>query len=524
MLMSLAKTAPESPVTADVAIVGAGLAGLFLADRLTQSGLRVVVLESGAETQTEDVHPLNTVDMLAQTYNGATQGRFRCLGGTSTRWGGALLPYLSDDLGPHPMGWHDGWHTSPDDLGAYLGDVEDSFGVQRGSYEDDDASVGQIASFSPRFPKWPAFGKRSTANLFREAVTSSQSLTVWLDATVTEVTLDGSTVTGVVAQSLAGHRLQVTAGHVVLASGAMETTRQLLLMNHAAGGHLFPADTPLGQGFHDHLSTPIADLNVTDQKAAARLFSFRFVTGGMRNMRFELGPETRADMGLPAAFLHVAFTRETESGFDGLRKIFQAVQQRRLPALSDIGQILMDAPWFMRAVWWRFAEQRVLPPTGSRFEMHLVSEQEPRPENRIALSTENFDPFGLPRATLDWSVSEADQANFWRLAEHTAACWKSSDLHPLAQAQLRDKETVLGALRDGGGIYHPAGTTRIGADASQGVVDTNLRVHGVQGLRALATSVFPSIGGSSPSLALTQFAVRMAQDISADLGKADLAA
>ena len=80
----------------------------------------------------------------------------------------------------------------------------------------------------------------------------------------------------------------------------------------------------------------------------------------------------------------------------------------------------------------------------------------------------------------------------------------------------RPEAEIEAMLRAGGGIYHPAGTTRIGPTAETGVVDAHLNVHGVPGLRALATSVFPAVGGASPSLTLVQLALRMAKEIAAD--------
>lgn len=227
----------------------------------------------------------------------------------------------------------------------------------------------------------------------------------------------------------------------------------------------------------------------------------------------------RAAHGLPATFAHVAFSRDSESGFDGLRKVFQSVQRRRMPALTNIWHILRDAPWFAAAVWWHFAEKCVLPPTGSQFQLHLVTEQAPKPENRITLCAEARDVFGQPLAAIDWTVQEEDREAFWRTAELLSSAWLGSEIRSHAGLEMRDRSSVLGDLNDSGGIYHPAGTTRIGATAREGVVDDQLRVHGVPGLRALATSVFPSIGGSSPSLTLVEFALRIADDIANGRGQ-----
>jgi choline dehydrogenase-like flavoprotein len=217
--------------------------------------------------------------------------------------------------------------------------------------------------------------------------------------------------------------------------------------------------------------------------------------------------------------VHVGFSRDAQSGFEGLRRVFQAAQGRHMPRVADIAQIAREAPWFARAVFWRMFEKRVFPPSGSQFELHLVTEQEPRPAQSIDLSPTQVDPFGLPRARIDWTVSESDIESFARVAALTFERWKDSPIGRIARLTPRARNEVHTALKTCGGIYHPAGTTRIGPDSGTGVVDTDLQVHGVPGLRALATSVFPSVGGSSPSLALVQLALRMAQQI-ADRGPA----
>jgi len=46
-------------------------------------------------------------------------------------------------------------------------------------------------------------------------------------------------------------------------------------------------------------------------------------------------------------------------------------------------------------------------------------------------------------------------------------------------------------------VYHPVGTCRMGADGDA-VVDAQLRVHGIQGLRVADASVMPTlIGGNT---------------------------
>jgi choline dehydrogenase-like flavoprotein len=56
---------------------------------------------------------------------------------------------------------------------------------------------------------------------------------------------------------------------------------------------------------------------------------------------------------------------------------------------------------------------------------------------------------------------------------------------------------------------HAASTCRMSADAATGVVDPNLRVHGIDNLFVCSNAVFPSLGAINPTLTLTALALRL---------------
>src|SRR5262245_47143344 len=124
LIKDLAETSGNIQTTAKVCIIGAGIAGLLTGWRLSTKGIPVILLESGPRNATDAVHPLNVVEQLGQNYKGATRGRFRCLGGTSTRWGGQLVPIPRNAMEPRPYIGLPGWPLSPGELLGYLPEVE----------------------------------------------------------------------------------------------------------------------------------------------------------------------------------------------------------------------------------------------------------------------------------------------------------------------------------------------------------------------------------------------------------------
>ncbi|CAL1702481.1 unnamed protein product [Somion occarium] len=70
--------------------------------------------------------------------------------------------------------------------------------------------------------------------------------------------------------------------------------------------------------------------------------------------------------------------------------------------------------------------------------------------------------------------------------------------------------------RNGHTAFHPVGTCRMGTDPQDSVLDPNLRVHGVTGLRVVDTSVFPTQVSGHPQGPVVAIAEKAADMIKAD--------
>ena len=138
-----------------------------------------------------------------------------------------------------------------------------------------------------------------------------------------------------------------------------------------------------------------------------------------------------------------------------------------------------------------------------------------RPSSRGQVALRDPDPASAPRIAPNYLSTDSDRSvavNSLRIARHVAAQAALAPYAPqehLPGAALQSDEQLAHAAGDiGTTIFHPVGTCTMGrADDPQAVVDSELRVRGVHGLRVVDASVMPTITSgntNSPTLMIAE--------------------
>jgi choline dehydrogenase len=507
--------------TYDFIVTGAGSAGCAVAGRLSEDGkFRVLLLEAGGRDTYPWIHvPLGyhktfvnpRVNWMFESepeaeLNGRTlyQPRGKVLGGTSSINGmvymrgnhadydewrqrgcegwdyDSVLPYFKkaedQERGPDefhgtggPLKVSDHRWTSP--LAKALHDAAVEAGIPanpdfNGAKQE---GVGYYQTTIGNSRRW------SSAKAYLKPARGRANLTVETKAHATRVLIEGGKAVGVEYHTPGGLRVAKARREVVVSGGVYGSPQLLMLSGLGPAEHLqhhgikVVRDMPgVGSHLHDHFNTYVSfkcaqpvtmnDLALSFPRRVAAAAQYAFSgSGPLATMGLFVGALVRSDPRLERPDLQI--------------NMFSWSTLNRL-------------------------RTGVVPHPFSAFSLSPVHL---RPEGRGTVRLKSPDPLAAPEIRFNFLKSRYD---YQALIEGTRICRKIAQqpaLKPFVVEevapgpQVASEEELIADIRNRGvSNLHPVGTCRMGREVDA-VVDPQLRVHGIAGLRVADASIMPSI-------------------------------
>lgn len=510
----------------DICVIGAGAAGITLARELAKAPNDILLLESGGFENSLETEALYSGELTGLDLFSIASSRLHYLGGTTNHWGGQTMPLDELDFEPRPWIPTRGWPIRKSDLAPFYPAAQEICDLGPETYDPDywlrrvggalfDLDANRFRNVVYRFSDPPTrFGKK-----YRQELEASTRITCYLNSTVIELVTgdNGKVVDHLAVACLEGPRFEVHARTFVIACGAIENARILLLSNRIADHGLGNDHDQVGRCFMEHLSYDSGAIRIAGPPRLRPLYEVTRAGDRLVRAGLALSPQAQREERLLNMSMLLTGHQGSLVAVDAIKRILAALRHGRFPEHfgQDVGDVLRNWESLAGKAYHHFfpPESTDAGAAPDYYRIRNRLEQAPNPESRVTLAAER-DALGRRRPHLNWKLSTLETRTLRRAHELLGA---QLGKHGLGRLKMADELADGAWMKDSEPQYHHMGTTRMSDDPHHGVVNADCRLHGVENLYVAGSSTFATSGQAHPTLTIVALAVRLADHLRARL-------
>jgi choline dehydrogenase-like flavoprotein len=503
----------------DVCIIGSGAAGSFLINELKESGLSVVILETGDFDPDSEINSfISKLNIHKQ--NHLNYGFSQQVGGSTNLWAGRVAPFEDADFKEKKLIPDSGWPIDLKELIPFYNKASDIMGLPPYEYflearnNPDHKHVKKIINavyFSALDIKkfiWssPPFNTRKT--ILKDVLENKyDDIKLHHDCHVTQLieNKDKSKIVAIEYIDQSGVAQKIAPKHTVLAAGGVENVRILLNSKEESPNGIANKEDVVGRYFSTH---PKADMGVLLLNKSVPLKDALFLDTHDNNLSSRHGIGIDQETQLKDGYLnhYVQLTPMLEYTASTLFEKVKNSSALNSQLINKSNLLRGFLPGLGLIIFEIIGRLAGLQKKSTKFVLRAFLDQYPNKNNRIKLS-EGTDKHGFSKVEIDWELTDKDKDSILKFFNFIDQSLQDSNIGHIEYSKLKELEHwPIIAIHS-----HFMGTTRMGADPKTSVVDKNCQAHGYSNLFIAGPSIFPTYGYANPVYTIAALSLRLGQ-------------
>ena len=455
-----------------VIIIGSGPAGISTALQLEKKKINSLIIEAGSLEYNSETHNYLKGEVIGDNSNDLEVTRVRKFGGTSSIWGGNCNPMLDYDF--------KNWPIKKKDLDQYSEEANEILNLKEKFYNESFNNNLNIYNLAWSNVK---FGEK-----YLEKIKNSKNIYLSLDTSFINFTNESKNIRSVICKKN-NQKFEIFGKNFILSCGGIENSR-LLLWSSVSNEELIDPKMPIGKYYMNHPYHTIGE-GIVDTN---NFFSF------LKSSKINNKPILTCNKNIYIS-AKKNFLENNKISNSGLYIEFRDINENN----NLFKQLRCIAPKFIKNLYDQIKIKKFY-----EISIATLQEQEPYDYNYIELSDKK-DPNNIPLIKVFWKKSKFERKSARLITEELSNIFLNEEIGRLSLEEYLYKDDISYEVTAGN---HQLGGTRMGLNASDSVVDKNLKVHKVNNLFINGSSIFRTGGHCHPTYTIVQLALRLGDHLS----------
>ena len=477
----------------DIAIIGAGIIGIFFAFLLRNSKYKIILIERGSKNFNSYKEKRTITKGVYHHASQSSKGFM--LGGNSSLWGGQLSEFTKEDIKKNF------WGLEYNKLKKLYNEVYKILKIKCNSrvHKNNKYKIGFYFTY---FLKEPNLFK-----YFKEKLLNSKNILIISNLIAQELVFKGNVVKSLKCKNHKNNQIILNAKNFYFCLGTIENIRFFLTNKLLSKKNPLKRLRLIGHFFQDHLEIVFGRLFINSKKKFSQYFENMPSSNLVHQPKICNILKNKDQLSVFMGFISDTDTNKlARESKNNLKEFKYNLSFRTFVNLFDLR--LLKYTFLYIIHYLRFKKIKLF--FNKSVKATITSEQVSLFDSKITINNKKLKD-GLNQAVLDWKVSGKEFQEIKIFIIQLISFFKKTGIGDLKIKKILNSHSAfISNMKD---TNHPSGGLIISKKSKNGVCDQNFKVWGTSNLYVLGSALFPNSGRSNVTLTSMALALKLSKKI-----------